>query len=106
VAFCDAANVVHLVRGDGAGTWTAAVVDPSVAAAPSVAVDPSGRVRVGYFSFANGGELRLATEADGGWRIVRVAPASYGDTALALDANGVAHLAYVAGDELRYATER
>jgi hypothetical protein len=106
VAYCDAANVLHVVRGDGAGTWTAAEVDPSAADSPSVAVDASGRVRVGYFSFANGGELRLATEEAGGWRIVRVAPATSGDAALALDADGLAHLAYLAEGEVRYATER
>lgn len=119
----DGNDKVHLVysnnagelkyASDATGAWSSEVLEdeggPNHA---SLALDSAGRTHVSYTDGRFGGELRYLTNASGPWRMALVDSADYdnggglADTAVAVDAQGNAHIAYYRGTALRYATNR
>lgn len=98
---------------DVTGAWTSEVLEN--AGGPnhvSLALDSAGRAHISYMDGRYGGELHYLTNASGTWRMAAVDQADYDygggltDTAIAVDRQGNAHIAYYRGTELRYATNR
>jgi len=107
VVFVDAQGVLRHARRQATGAWTSQRIDPEAfIATPSLALDAAGNAHVSYFEASYGGELRSATNAGGAWRVVRVAPATYSDTAVALDFHGGIHISYFDLDACLHATRR
>lgn len=107
LAFVDGQGSLRLARREASGTWAVESVDEERwADTPSLVMDPTGKAHVSYFSSGRGGELRYATNAGGTWRVVRVAPATYSDTALALDDRGGIHIASFDAASARISTRR
>lgn len=107
VAYCDAANILHLGRRAASGSWEVEPVDASIlAAAPSLVVDASGDVHLSYVTVWPTSQLRYAHESSGAWSILRVAPADDSDTALALDSRGLVHIVYFLDGNPRHVTNR
>lgn len=107
VAFADDQGLLWLARREATGTWAIELVDGERwTTTPSLVVDASGSAHVSYFSSGRGGELRYATNSGGAWRVVRVAPATYSDTALALDFRGGIHIASFDGANARISARR
>ncbi|NOT31902.1 MAG: fibronectin type III domain-containing protein [Planctomycetes bacterium] len=107
VAFVDGQGFLRHAHRGGSGAWTSEGIDPEVFLyTPSLVLDAAGHAHVSYFASGSGGELRYATNEGGAWRIVRIAPAKYSDTALALDLHGWLHVAYFDLDGAHYATRR
>lgn len=119
----DGNGKVHLVysnnagelkhASDATGAWSSEMLEdeggPSHA---SLALDSAGRAHVSYTDGRYGGELHYLSNASGTWRMAVVDSADYDhgggltDTAIAVDRQGNAHIAYYRGTALRYATNR
>jgi hypothetical protein len=112
VAYVNAAGELKYAS-DATGSWVSEVLvgegGPDHA---SLALDPAGKAHISYLYGRYGGELHYLTNATGTWRLALVDAADYDnggvstDTAVAVDAQGRAHIAYYLGTALRYATDR
>jgi hypothetical protein len=95
VVYVGEQGILRHARREASGVWTIWIIDQEwFFASPSLALDAAGQAHVSYFQSVYGGELRYATDAGGAWRVVRVAPATYSDTALAIDIQGRIHVGY------------
>jgi len=91
-----------------AGAWSREIVDATgdTGMAPSLAFDSQGRPRIAYFNFDRR-QLKYAAWDGASWQIQVVDTVSYlteDQISLALDANGIASIAYVHPDGVRLAT--
>jgi hypothetical protein len=107
VVFADEQGELKHARRAAPGDWEIERVPGETwLDTPSLALDADGNVHLGAFAPARGGALCYATNAGGAWRLVRVTPATYSDTALAVDFRGWVHIATFDGDETLYSTRR
>lgn len=101
-------GLVHATRV--ASVWRREVVDPDGVHSghpPSMRLDADGAVRVAYLG-RDGGEVRIASNAGGAWRITTVAAADEGTAfdcpSLALAPNGGAAVAWAGVGEVSTST--
>jgi hypothetical protein len=107
VVFVDAQLVPWHALREASGAWTRTRIDAEgPVATPALALDGHGRAHVAYLGESHGGELRCASEADGAWRVVPVAPAVYGDVAVTFDRAGALHVGYFDARGARVAVRR
>jgi hypothetical protein len=105
----DATGVVHMLcapepTGGGlrhatnpTGLWTNEEIEPSPAAAATLALDAAGEVHVAYY-VAAGQEVRHASTSGGRWSVDVVETGLWVQrTAIAVDDAGVVHVAYAVG---------
>jgi len=103
VAWTDDVNTLHHAWREAPGVWTSEEVD-RYALAPSLAMDAQDTLHLSYVHYVRQ-ELCHARRTNGTWRLLPVAHADAGDTALAVTAEGRARIVYSAGARVHVATQ-
>lgn len=86
-------------------TWTVEAIEECCGFFPSLSLDTAGSAHVSY-DFP-GDELRYASNSSGTWHSTTIqSVASIGNTDIALDSQGNAHISYLSQEGIRYATNK
>ena len=109
-------GIVHIVYGENtsyalhyrhntSGAWTNETIDNS-GYFPSLRLDANGKAHVSFWHLAPY-DLRYASNSSGTWHSTTIEPAtSIGNTDIAVDSQGKAHISFSTNESVRYATNK